>query len=172
MAWHFRMVAYALTKKTPIMLSSHVSTSNDNYMGLLFLTKSDLLESGCLPEPGHLDSIEPHSFSTVLWPTCRSGQHTHSRWYSCNAQNGKLLHIKANAATLTFPGTMAFKNTQGFFNDSSRPRVVPQYGCVVLEVEDWIDAINQPEWQRDAKNIFGPGGDPYVLEAVYKFSVK
>jgi aldose 1-epimerase len=39
-----------------------------------------------------------------------------------------------------------------------------------MEVEDWIDAINQPEWQRDKKNIFGPGDGPYTLEAIYKFS--
>ena len=40
-----------------------------------------------------------------------------------------------------------------------------------MEVEDWIDAINQPEWQRSKRQIFGPGDDPYVLEAVYKFSL-
>lgn len=38
-----------------------------------------------------------------------------------------------------------------------------------MEVEDWIDAINQPEWQR--KQIYGPADEPYVLEAVYKFSL-
>jgi len=40
-----------------------------------------------------------------------------------------------------------------------------------MEVEDWIDAINQPEWQRSQRNIFGPGDDPYVLEATYEFSI-
>jgi aldose 1-epimerase len=48
---------------------------------------------------------------------------------------------------------------------------VPQYGCIVMEVEDWIDAINQPEWQRDSRQIFGPGDGPYVLEATYNFSL-
>lgn len=38
-----------------------------------------------------------------------------------------------------------------------------------MEVEDWIDGINHPEWQRD-KQIFGPEDDPYVLEATYRFS--
>ncbi|KAK4969862.1 hypothetical protein LTR66_011638 [Elasticomyces elasticus] len=75
--------------------------------------------------------------------------------YSCGGQNG----------------TLALKETQGFFNDSSHPRTVQKYGCVVMEVEDWIDAINQPEWQRNKKQIFGPGDDPYVLEATYEFSV-
>ena len=66
---------------------------------------------------------------------------------------------------------MAIKETQGFFNNSAQPRVVQKYGCLVMEVEDWIDGINQPEWQRDQRQIFGPGDAPYTLEAVYKFSV-
>lgn len=72
--------------------------------------------------------------------------------YSCNGQNG----------------SMALKNTQGL---STGPRTIPKYGCVVLEVEDWIDAINQPEWQREKKQIYEPGGDPYVLQASYRFSI-
>ncbi|KAI9692057.1 MAG: hypothetical protein M1820_009560 [Bogoriella megaspora] len=75
--------------------------------------------------------------------------------FTCNNQNG----------------TFAIKETQGF-HDGSRPRTVQKYGCVVLEVEDWIDGINQPEWGRDSRQIFGPGDDPYVLQAIYNFSVK
>ncbi|CAD6445193.1 387ee951-f3bb-46ba-ac6b-f215af7876d1 [Sclerotinia trifoliorum] len=73
--------------------------------------------------------------------------------YSCGGQNG----------------SMALKETQGLFNVSDRPRVIPQYGCVVMEVEDWIDGINQPAWGR--KQIWGPEDGPYVLEAKYKFSL-
>lgn len=75
--------------------------------------------------------------------------------YSCGGQNGSL----------------PLKSTQGFFNNSSRPRVVPQYGCVVMEVEDWIDGINNPEWGRDKKQFFGPGDGPYTVQAMYEFSV-
>ena len=76
--------------------------------------------------------------------------------YSCNFQNG----------------TTPLKRTQGFIDNPARPRVIPQYGCVVLEVQDWIDGINHPEWGRMDKQIFGPGnGNPYVLKATYKFSV-
>ena len=75
--------------------------------------------------------------------------------YSCNGQNG----------------SMALKSTQGLFDDEDFPRTIPKYGCVVLEVEDYIDAINQPEWQRSKKQIFEPGGDPYVLQASYRFSI-
>jgi len=75
--------------------------------------------------------------------------------YSCGGQNG----------------SVALKSTQGLFNVTDRPRTIPQYGCLVLEVEDWIGAINQPEWNRGSKQIFGPGDDPYVLQASYRFSL-
>lgn len=71
--------------------------------------------------------------------------------YSCGGQNG----------------TAPLKSTQG--TDSLR--TVPQYGCVVMEVEDWIDGVNQPEWGRQPKQIFGPGDPPYVLNARYDFRV-
>lgn len=75
--------------------------------------------------------------------------------YSCNGQNS----------------SVALKKDQGLFDNEDFPRVIPQYGCMVLEVEDWIDAINQPSWQREKKQIFSPGGDPYVLQASYVFSI-
>lgn len=68
-------------------------------------------------------------------------------------------------------GTFALKETQGLFDNADRPRVGNQYSCVVMEVEDWIDGINNPEWQRDSRQIFGPGDEPYVLEATYTFSL-
>jgi aldose 1-epimerase len=74
--------------------------------------------------------------------------------YSCNGQDG----------------SMALKKTQGLFDNANFPRTIPKYGCVVLEVEDYIDAINHPQWMRD-KQIFEPGGDPYVLQASYRFSI-
>ncbi|TVY76118.1 putative aldose 1-epimerase [Lachnellula suecica] len=73
--------------------------------------------------------------------------------YSCGGQNG----------------SMALKNTQGLHDGT--PRTIPQYGCVVMEVEDWIDGINQPEWGRQSKQVFGPGDEPYVLQASYVFSL-
>ena len=66
---------------------------------------------------------------------------------------------------------MPIKKNQGPDGDADFPRTIPQYGCVVMEVEDWIDGINHPEWMRDNKQFFEPGGDPYVLQATYSFSV-
>jgi aldose 1-epimerase len=76
--------------------------------------------------------------------------------YSCNFQDG----------------TFALKKSQGLFDEADFPRTVPQYGCVVMEVQDWIDGINHPEWARTSKQIFGPGDEPYVLQAKYRFSVE
>ncbi|KAG4437844.1 hypothetical protein IFR05_006690 [Cadophora sp. M221] len=75
--------------------------------------------------------------------------------YSCGGQNG----------------SVALKSTQGLFNVTDRPRVIEQYSCIVMEVEDWIDGINHPEWGRDAKQIFGPEDGPYVLKARYVFGL-
>ncbi|KAM0455889.1 hypothetical protein ACHAPV_002982 [Trichoderma viride] len=73
--------------------------------------------------------------------------------YTCNGQNG----------------SMALKTTQGLHNNKKFPRTIPQYGCLVMEVEDWIDGINNPEWGR--KQIWGPGDAPYVVQASYRFSI-
>ncbi|KAG6190266.1 hypothetical protein E4U27_005743 [Claviceps purpurea] len=75
--------------------------------------------------------------------------------YSCGGQNG----------------SVALKKTQGV-HDGKFPRTIPQYGCVVLEVQDYIDGINHPEWMRGRRQFFEPGGDPYVLQAKYRFSLK
>ena len=52
----------------------------------------------------------------------------------------------------------------------SKSGFVQKYGCVVLEVQDYIDGINHPEWGRLNRQIFGPGDGTYHLEASYKFS--
>ncbi|KAI5797800.1 galactose mutarotase-like domain-containing protein [Geopyxis carbonaria] len=62
-------------------------------------------------------------------------------------------------------GTAPIKKTQG---RKGGPRTVVNGGCVVLEVEDWIDAINHPEWMREKKQVFGPG-ETYKLTARYEF---
>ncbi|KAB8349432.1 hypothetical protein FH972_023459 [Carpinus fangiana] len=58
-------------------------------------------------------------------------------------------------------GSVPIKKTQG----TPDRRTVPRFGCVVMEVEDWIDGINYPEWGRNKRQIFGPADDPYVLQA-------
>lgn len=72
--------------------------------------------------------------------------------YTCNDMDGRL----------------ALKSTQGLQNNETRPRVVERHGCVGLEFQDWIDGINNPEWGRQAKQQFGPGDPPYVLQVAYE----
>ncbi|RKF60535.1 putative aldose 1-epimerase [Golovinomyces cichoracearum] len=70
--------------------------------------------------------------------------------YSCNGQNG----------------SVTLKSTQGTPDE----RFIQQYGCIVLEPQDWIDGINHPNWGR--KQIWGPEDDDiYTLEASYRFSL-
>ncbi|KAL2759399.1 hypothetical protein ACRALDRAFT_2097061 [Sodiomyces alcalophilus JCM 7366] len=68
-------------------------------------------------------------------------------------------------------GTLALKRSQGLWDEEAFPRTIPQYGCVVLEVQDYIDGINNPAWGRTEKQIFGPADGPYVLRATYRFSI-
>ncbi|KAL6708942.1 hypothetical protein ACN47E_002069 [Coniothyrium glycines] len=72
--------------------------------------------------------------------------------YSCPGQDG---------AQVPYKSTQGPNGTSGY---------VQKYGCVVMEVQDWIDAINQPEWQREKRQIFGPDSPTYTLEADYVFS--
>ncbi|KAF2458596.1 aldose 1-epimerase [Lineolata rhizophorae] len=106
----------------------------------------DWREKGPVAEVASADS----GIRLGLWTDQRAFQ-----VYSCGGQNG----------------TLPIKETQGFFDDDSRPRVVPQYGCLVLEVQDYIDGINNPAWGRKQAQIYGPGDDPHVVEAMYVFSV-
>jgi aldose 1-epimerase len=64
-------------------------------------------------------------------------------------------------------GTIPIKSTQGAEGSSG---LVQKYGCIVMEVQDYIDAINHPEWMREKKQIFGPASPAYTLEAQYVFS--
>ncbi len=68
-------------------------------------------------------------------------------------------------------GSIPIKKNQGLKDNKDFPRTIPKYGCVVMEVQDYIDGINNPEWMRGSRQIFGPGDDPYVLQATYKFKV-
>lgn len=70
--WHIKMVALATTKKTPIMLSSHVSAQ------LTRLSPAqadciDLLELGWFRKSRHCYYRQPHASLALFWPAywCR-----------------------------------------------------------------------------------------------------
>lgn len=94
--------------------------------------------------------------------------------YSCNGQNGSF-PLKASQGVgrdASDAGGAARRNVEDPGKSQDPSRMVPRYGCAVLEVQDWIDGINHPEWGRLGKQVFGPGGDPYVLQVSHRFSVE
>ncbi|KAF9893137.1 hypothetical protein FE257_012548 [Aspergillus nanangensis] len=73
--------------------------------------------------------------------------------YSCNGQNGSIPIKPSQAKRNKEEG---IKGAKG----------VNQHGCIVIETEGWIDAINNPEWAQD--QIFTPG-HPAINYATYQF---
>jgi len=63
-----------------------------------------------------------------------------------------------------YTGSIKLKKGQGKTD-------VPQYAAVSLQMQDWTDAINHPEWQRDSK-IFWGTDQLYVTNSKFKFSVE
>ncbi|KAI4183219.1 MAG: hypothetical protein L6R41_005516 [Letrouitia leprolyta] len=47
---------------------------------------------------------------------------------------------------------------------------VEQYGCIVIETQQWIDGVNHPEWGQDEYQIYTVDSDPAVVYARYEFS--
>lgn len=224
MTWDFKMVALSLTKKTPIMLSSHTywnldgfannetNTALDHtlympYSGQRVDVDNILIPTGDIVanQPGSVNDFwsEPKAlganltapelvnncgFNCTGYDTCYLVNRDQNGPYDWREDGGFVAQLASPWSGITVDvysdqdafqvyscngqnGSMALKSTQGILDDPDFPRTIPKYGCVVMEVEDWIDAINQPEWQREKKNIFGPGDDPYVLQASYRFSV-
>ncbi|KAH7409667.1 galactose mutarotase-like domain-containing protein [Cadophora sp. MPI-SDFR-AT-0126] len=47
----------------------------------------------------------------------------------------------------------------------------PMFAGISLQAQDWTDAINHPEWQRDDKIIWGPDRC-FIAYSTFKFSVQ
>jgi aldose 1-epimerase len=76
--------------------------------------------------------------------------------YTCNGQDG----------------TIPVKQSQQDRNTDSpdAAQYVEQYGCAAVEPQNYIDAINHPEWGQDKYQIFSPSTGPYVWYATHDFS--
>lgn len=72
--------------------------------------------------------------------------------YTCTGQNG----------------TIPVKSSQQHL---SSPTYVEKFGCIVIETQDWIGGINQPQWGRDQYQIYTPTSEPAVNYQKYSFSV-
>lgn len=46
-----------------------------------------------------------------------------------------------------------------------------QYSCIVVETQQWIDGINNPQWGQHDYQIFSPTTEPAVNFATYDFGV-
>lgn len=64
-------------------------------------------------------------------------------------------------------GTIPVKMSQQHGNSTS---YVPKYGCLVIETQQWIDGINNPQWGQDQYQIYTPTTQPAVNFAQYDFS--
>ncbi|KAJ5861762.1 uncharacterized protein N7529_009072 [Penicillium soppii] len=77
--------------------------------------------------------------------------------YTCNGQNGSIATKESQA-----------KRNKANGGDAGATHV-NKYGCFVIETEDWIDGINNPEWGRRDYQVFGPDDGPAVNIATYQF---
>ncbi|KAI7875301.1 galactose mutarotase-like protein [Lichtheimia hyalospora FSU 10163] len=74
-------------------------------------------------------------------------------------------------------GTLPIKKTQGpqgskkhAHRKRGKDQYVPQYGCFVLETEEYIDGINNPQWGKEHMGLLKPG-ETYTQHAEYHFSI-
>ena len=65
-------------------------------------------------------------------------------------------------------GTIPVKASQQHGNSTS---YVPKFGCLVIETQQWIDGINNPQWGQDQYQIYTPTTQPAVNFAQYDFSI-
>ncbi|EEA27058.1 hypothetical protein TMatcc_004662 [Talaromyces marneffei ATCC 18224] len=97
--------------------------------------------------------IHLSSPSTGITLDVASNQPAH-QIYTCNGQNG----------------TIPIKESQKARNEAAGKGgvdYVNKYGCIVIETEGWIDAINHPEWAQH--EIYSPADGPVVNMATYQF---
>ncbi|KAL8925582.1 MAG: hypothetical protein Q9208_003474 [Pyrenodesmia sp. 3 TL-2023] len=65
-------------------------------------------------------------------------------------------------------GTIPVKQSQQHGENTT---YVEQYGCIVIEPQQWIDGINHPEWGQDQYQIYTVDSQPAVMFARYDFSI-
>lgn len=89
---------------------------------------------------------------------------------------GIQLDIKTNQQSLqiytcdNLNRTIPVKQSQQHSSNGSTT-YVPQYGCVVIETQQWIDGINNPQWGQDQYQIYTVDSEPAVVFAQYDFSI-
>lgn len=88
-------------------------------------------------------------------------------------KTGIQMELKTNQQSLQIyscvgqDGTIPVKTSQQHGNDTT---YLEQYGCIVIEPQQWIDGINNPQWGQNEFQIYGVDTQPAVNIALYKFS--
>lgn len=72
--------------------------------------------------------------------------------YTCNSQDG----------------TIPVKKSQ---QNEEANMYLEQYGCIVIEPQQWIDGINNPQWGQQSFQIYSVDTEPAVNFAEYEFSI-
>jgi aldose 1-epimerase len=103
------------------------------------------------PEATDLTVLTLSSPETGIQLTLKTNQQS-LQIYSCNNENGT---IPAKQDQQHGNGTMTYE----------------QYGCVVIETQQWIDGINNPQWGQDQYQIYGVTDEPAVNFQTYDFSI-
>lgn len=88
-------------------------------------------------------------------------------------KTGIKMELKTNQQSLQIyscdgqDGTIPVKKSQQHGNDTT---YLEQYGCVVIEPQQWIDGINNPQWAQNEFQVYGVDTQPAVNFALYEFS--
>lgn len=77
--------------------------------------------------------------------------------YSCNGQNG----------TIPIKESQIARNTDA---PDGGAKFVNKYGCLVIETQGLIDAVNNPQWGLTDNWYIDPTTQPNVMYATYDFS--
>ncbi|EPQ28655.1 uncharacterized protein PFL1_03958 [Pseudozyma flocculosa PF-1] len=211
--WEIELNATA-SKRTPLMLSSHVYWNLEAYNEsqtildhVLHLPKADkyvktdtiLIPTGELPtvEGTPYDFRTPHAFRDMFNETLGVCGFNCTGWDSCfvmtdppkkreakqqsvielsSLKSGIKLSVSASnqpaiqvytCSGINSPAKGSIPRKRSHGGDGTLDKVYDNYSCVVLEMEDYIDGINNPQWGRD--QIYGPDR-PYHWRAKYSFS--
>ncbi|KAI5853576.1 aldose 1-epimerase [Tricharina praecox] len=210
--WHITLTALSLTKKTPLLLTSHVYWNLDGFAnpdsekvydhelhlpfsGMRIGVDDNLIPTGeLLPNKNgsvtdfwsQPKAIGKHLNDTERGPDCGAGCSFYDNAFLVGPHDKENQYVArlnspwSGVEVKVFTDQAAFqiyscaasngtkpigKSTQGL---SGRPAVIQEGGCVVMEAEDWIDGINNPEWGR--KQIWGPEDGLLTFNARYEFS--
>jgi aldose 1-epimerase len=89
-------------------------------------------------------------------------------------ETGIRLRVETNQQSLQIytcnglDGTIVAKQGQQHGDGST---TYGQFGCVVIETQQWIDGVNNPQWGEDGYQIYRVTDEPAVNLATYDFSV-